>query len=59
MEEIPSVLRFDSAISLTKPLLSEVIHDKQEYLSVAYGNMVGILIEAIKELKTKVDKLGG
>ena len=42
-----------------QPLLPEVIHDKQEYLSVAYGNMVGILIEAIKELKTKVDKLGG
>ena len=42
-----------------QPNLPEVVHDKQEYLSVAYGNMVGILIEAIKELKTKVDKLGG
>jgi hypothetical protein len=42
-----------------QPHLPEVIHDKQEYLSVAYGNMVGILIEAIKELKTKVDKIGG
>ena len=42
-----------------QPYLPEVVHDKQEYLSVAYGNMVGILIEAIKELKTKVDKLGG
>ena len=42
-----------------QPHLPEVVHDKQEYLSVAYGNMVGILIEAIKELKTKVDKLGG
>ncbi len=42
-----------------QPHLPEVVHDKQEYLSVAYGNMVGILIEAIKELKTKVDKIGG
>ena len=28
-----------------------------EYKSVAYGNMVGILIEAIKELKAEVEKL--
>ena len=42
-----------------QPHLPEVIHDKQEYLSVAYGNMVGILIEAIKDLKKQVDQLKG
>ena len=38
-------------------ILPEVVHDKQEYLSVAYGNMVGVLIEAIKELKKEVETL--
>ena len=42
-----------------QPHLPEVIHDKQECLSVAYGNMVGILIEAIKDLKKQVDQLKG
>lgn len=28
-------------------------------LSVAYGNLVGVLIEAVKELATKVESLGG
>jgi hypothetical protein len=37
-------------------ILPEVVKDG-EYKSVAYGNMVGILIEAIKELKAEVDKL--
>jgi len=38
-------------------ILPEVVHDKQEYLSVAYGNMVGVLIEAIKELRNEVKSL--
>ena len=37
-------------------ILPEVVKDS-EYKSVAYGNMVGILIEAIKELKAEVEKL--
>lgn len=41
-----------------KELLPEVVYEG-EYLSVAYGNMIGILIEAIKELQAKVDKLEG
>ena len=40
-------------------ILPEVVHDKQEFLSVAYGNMVGVLIEAIKELKKEVEALKG
>lgn len=38
-------------------VLPEVIEDKAEYLGVAYGNIVGVLIEAIKELKTKLANL--
>ena len=30
-----------------------------EYLSVAYGNLVGYLIEAVKELKSEVEELKG
>ena len=37
-------------------ILPEVVKDG-EYKSFAYGNMVGILIEAIKELKAEVEKL--
>ena len=37
-------------------ILPEVVKDG-EYKSDAYGNMVGILIEAIKELKAEVEKL--
>ena len=37
-------------------ILPEVVKDG-EYKSVAYGNMVGILIEAIKELKKEVEVL--
>ena len=37
-------------------ILPEVVKDG-EYKSVAYGNMVGILIEAIKELKAEVENL--
>lgn len=37
-------------------VLPEVIHEDQDgYLSVAYGNMVGLLIEAIKEMSDKLD----
>lgn len=37
-------------------VLPEVVMDG-EYKSVAYGNIVGVLIEAIKELQAKVDRL--
>ena len=35
-------------------VIPEVVSDG-EYKSVAYGNMVGLLIEAVKELKTELD----
>ena len=38
-------------------IMPEVVFDKGEYLSVAYGNMVGVLIEAIKDLKAEIDEL--
>jgi hypothetical protein len=33
------------------------VHDTHGTLSVAYGNLVGVLIEAIKELSDKVEAL--
>mgnify|MGYP001430219471 CR=1 FL=1 len=38
-------------------VLPELVHEGDEYLSVAYGNMVGLLIEAIKEQQTQIDEL--
>ena len=35
----------------------ELVNDSGEYLSVAYGNLVGYLIEAVKELKAEVEQL--
>ena len=35
----------------------ELVHEDGEYLSVAYGNVVGYLIEAIKELKAEIEEL--
>ena len=37
-------------------VIPEVVADG-EYLSVAYGNLVGLLIEAVKELSSKIDAL--
>mgnify|MGYP001192489178 CR=1 FL=1 len=39
-------------------VLPEVVQDGS-YKSVAYGNVVGVLIEAIKELKSEIDELKG
>ena len=38
-------------------VLPEVIEDKAEYLGVAYGNIIGVLVEAIKELKSQNSQL--
>jgi len=37
----------------------ELVNDSGEYLSVAYGNLVGYLIEAVKELKAEIEELKG
>jgi hypothetical protein len=38
-------------------ILPEVVIEGEEYKSVAYGNIVGVLIEAIKELTNEVEEL--
>lgn len=38
-------------------VLPEVVGNGEEYKSVAYGNMVGLLIEAVKELSAQVEEL--
>ena len=40
-------------------VLPEAVINNGKHLAVAYGNMVGLLIEAIKELKAEVDQLKG
>jgi chemotaxis protein histidine kinase CheA len=35
----------------------ELVHEGEEYLSVAYGNLVGYLIEAVKGLKAEIEEL--
>lgn len=38
-------------------VLPEAVQQNEEYLSVAYGNLVGVLIEAIKEQQAQIDEL--
>jgi hypothetical protein len=38
-------------------VVPEVVHKGEEHLSVAYGNLVGVLIEAVKELSARVKEL--
>lgn len=38
-------------------VLPEVVRDDDKYLSVAYGNIVGVLIEAVKDLSAQVKEL--
>ena len=40
-----------------REILPEVVYDDGEYLSVAYGNLTGILIEAVKDLKQEIREL--
>lgn len=45
-----------------KEVLPEVVMDassEDEFMSVSYGNIVGVLIEAIKELKAEIEELKG
>ena len=40
-------------------VMPEVVigNGRGDYLSVAYGNIVGVLIESIKELKAEIEEL--
>jgi hypothetical protein len=40
-----------------REILPQVVHENDGTLSVAYGNIVGVLIEAVKELSAKVEAL--
>jgi hypothetical protein len=40
-------------------IIPEVVYENEGIKSVAYGNLVALLIEAIKELKSEVDQLKG
>jgi hypothetical protein len=45
-----------------KEVLPEVVMEaasEDEFMSVSYGNIVGVLIEAIKELKAEIEELKG
>lgn len=43
------------AQEVMKVLPEAVVTDKDGYHSIAYGNMAGILVEAIKELKNELN----
>jgi hypothetical protein len=49
---IPEIGVIAQEIELVVP---EVVEEVGEYKAVAYGNLVALLIEAIKELDRKVD----
>lgn len=38
----------------TQGVVPEVVHQAGDYLSVAYGNLVGLLVEAVKDLAAEV-----
>lgn len=40
-----------------REVLPQVVHENDGTLSVAYGNIVGVLIEAVKELSAKIEAL--
>lgn len=41
----------------TLPVLPEIVHGNEDEYSIAYGNTVAILIEAIKEQQRQIDEL--
>ena len=45
------------AQEIQKTIPEVVSEDNKGYLSVSYGNIVGVLIEAIKELKAEIEDL--
>lgn len=41
----------------TQKVVPEVVQENKKYLSLAYGNLVGLLVESIKELKAEIETL--
>lgn len=41
----------------TQKIVPEVVQENKDYLSLAYGNLVGLLVESIKELRAEVETL--
>ena len=58
--ESPEILRQAGVVAQEiEKVLPEVVSGQEGNKSVAYGNVVALLIEAIKELKAEVDELKG
>ena len=55
--EMPETRQAGVVAQEVEKVLPEVVSGEEGNKNVAYGNMVSILIEAIKELKTEVDEL--
>ena len=62
MKARPGVRKVGLIAQEVEKVLPEVVStdpDKDNIKSVAYANVVGLLVEAIKELKIEVDTLKG
>ena len=56
--EAPDILRQAGVVAQeVEKILPEVVSGKEGNKAVAYGNMVGLLIEAIKDLKSEVEEI--
>ena len=55
--EEPNTRRTGLIAQNVEKVLPEVIYDNEDGKNIAYGNMVGLLIEAIKELKTEINEI--
>lgn len=41
----------------TQPIIPEVVYQGEQFLSIAYGNISALIIEAVKEISDRLDKL--
>lgn len=59
MKDNPEKRHVGVIAQTVQKVLPEAVIDENDRLSVAYGNIVGVLIEAIKELKAEIETLKG